>query len=119
MSISSLFDTTLVVFFVAFCWALFATTYPIQTLGFLSPLWFIAPGQQLRMLRAGFRWRRRRFEREVDDQVYEVWQMPEGWRACRIDYRHEPWNIGTWEGQLYFPTPVAALVNAEVESWGE
>jgi hypothetical protein len=71
------------------------------------------------MLRAGFRWRRYRFEREVDDQVYELWNMPDGWRACRIDYRYEPGIVRTWGGALYFPTPVAALVNAEVESWGE
>lgn len=91
----------------------------LRGLGFLSPLWFTAPGQQLRMMRAGFRWRRHRFERVVDDQVYEVWQMPEGWRACRIDYRYEFLCVGTWDGELYFPTPAAALVNAEVESWGE
>ena len=90
-----------------------------HALGFLSPLWFVAPGQQLRMLRAGFRWRRHRFERVVDEQVYEVWQMPEGWRACRIDYRYDPGRVGTWDGELYFPTPVAAMVNAEIESWGE
>lgn len=100
----------------ALVWTIFGV---LRALGFISPLWFTASGQQLRMLRAGFRWRRHRFEREIDDQVYEVWQMPEGWRAYRFDYRYDPWNIGTWEGQLYFPTPVAALVNAEVESWGE
>lgn len=91
----------------------------LRGLGFISPLWFTAPGQQLRMMRAGFRWRCDRFERVVDDQVYEVWQMPEGWRACRIDYRYDPGRVGTWDGELYFPTPVAAMVNAEVESWGE
>lgn len=90
-----------------------------RALGFISPLWFAAPGQQLRMVRAGFRWRRYRFEKVVDDQVYEVWQMPEGWRACRIDYRYESLHVGTWDGEMHFPTPVAALANAEVESWGE